>query len=587
MPPTGTQTLVRTVFDQWRSENLSNAPADDAWEIFSSWLLLKDNDLTLDIIQAGVVDGQNDGGIDALYTLLEGSVVERDTAIVENPDIAREYAEGLELELHIIQAKNRESFTQAEVTKLHSVLPAALDLGQDIGDLKDELREEVREQIEVFRSTLKHLLVRRPRVSINISIVSRGTTSTIDQNVHSRAKRLQGDVKDLLPSADVQVNFVGADELWQIYDSRPPETIKLECDEILTSGESYVALAPLDNYINLICEPDYSIRRHLFDANVRDYEGQVAVNKEILATLEDPQSPEFWWLNNGVTILCDDATGAGKQFSLRNIQIVNGLQTSHTVAQWFKKHKEAGTLDRLDKAAKRKILVRIIVADNNSVRDSIIRATNRQTPVPEASLRATDRIQRQIEKFFESKGLFYDRRKGYYKNIGKDPGRIVSISYLGQAMYALAYGRPEVARGKPNSLLAEDARYKQSFDPGADLEVFYWAASVLRAVDSHLRSATSQVRYPERRYLSPFIAYATAVMALQKIPHHWTDLLALAREQKKFSDTELESAASSVKKCLDEYTRKYETTPSNATKRKPFTDYLANKLLSQKDQLML
>ena len=169
-------------------------------------------------------------------------------------------------------------------------------------------------------------------------MVSRGISESIADNVSTRAERLQEDLANLLPNAAVSVNFAGANELWKIYDSRSPETLELHCDEILTSGESYVALAPLSNYVSLICESDFSVRRHLFDANVRDYQRQVAVNKEIATTLNDPASPEFWWMNNGVTILCDDAHSVGKRIALRNIQIVNGLQTSHTIADWFKEN---------------------------------------------------------------------------------------------------------------------------------------------------------------------------------------------------------------------------------------------------------
>ena len=52
-------------------------------------------------------------------------------------------------------------------------------------------------------------------------------------------------------------------------------------------------------------------------------------------------------------------------------------------------------------------------------RDQVIRATNRQTAVSDASLRATDDVQRQIENYFLTKGWYYDRRKNFYKNEGK------------------------------------------------------------------------------------------------------------------------------------------------------------------------
>ncbi|MGV7710887.1 AIPR family protein, partial [Mycobacterium kansasii] len=88
-----------------------------------------------------------------------------------------------------------------------------------------------------------------------------------------------------------------------------------------------------------------------------------------------------------------------------DVQVVNGLQTSHTVFEVLQGAAEDHP------ALDRSVLVRILVTDDASTRDRVIRATNRQTSVPAASLRATDEIQRDIEAFFHPHGWFYDRRK--------------------------------------------------------------------------------------------------------------------------------------------------------------------------------
>src|SRR5262245_48700743 len=36
--------------------------------------------------------------------------------------------------------------------------------------------------------------------------------------------------------------------------------------------------------------------------------------------------------------------------------------------------------------------------------------------------------------FFETKALFYDRRKNYHKNLGRPKDRVISIPYLAQAV---------------------------------------------------------------------------------------------------------------------------------------------------------
>lgn len=577
----GAQTLVETVFADWKRDNVGHMSEDDAWEVFVSWLLLRDMDVTLDDLHGGVVDGPNDGGIDALYTLIQGSVIPPDHKAVEDPAAAREMSEGLELTLYAIQAKNNDRFPQSVVTSIQSVLPRALDLSLDLNELAAELNPAALEQLDIFRSAYRNLLSRRPKVSVHVVFASRGDSTRIAGNVTSRIGSLQADLDRLLPSAEVQVRCVGAEELWAFYDRRPNTTLTLECEEVMTSGESYVALTKLSSFMKTISDDNWALQRHLFDANVRDFQGDVAVNKEMLTSLElGPGGPDFWWLNNGVTLLCDEAHSVGKRFALTNIQIVNGLQTSHNLARWFNDKRNAGRVEEL-LSDDRRILVRVIVTDDTAVRDRIIRATNRQTPVADASLRATDEVQRRIETFFATSDLFYDRRKGYYRNLGKDPGRIVSIPYLGQAVYAIAYGRPEVARGKPNSLLAEETRYKQAFDPSADLSVFLWCARLLRRVDAMLQASTGAMKYAERRHLSYFVAFALVVRLVGRAPGHWSDIVGFARADHQFSEDELSNAYLLAKEALSEFTTTHATTASDATKRQPFTQYLAQVALAR------
>jgi hypothetical protein len=74
----------------------------------------------------------------------------------------------------------------------------------------------------------------------------------------------------------------------------------------------------------------------------------------------------------------------------------------------------------------RALLVKVVVSNDNEIRDQIIRATNNQSIVEVASLHATDKIQRDIEEVLERSGWFYERRKNYYRNIGKPEARFVT-----------------------------------------------------------------------------------------------------------------------------------------------------------------
>ena len=265
------------------------------------------------------------------------------------------------------------------------------------------------------------MAVRHPTVHIEFSYVTRGDKETINAKVQQKAKDLENQFAKTVTGASGIVAFGGADELWASASAVPNYTLQLTYQENATSGSSHVALVSLRDYFTFLSDGHGNLIRHIFDWNVRDYQGNIEVNKEIKASLDDTQAPDFWWLNNGVTIICSKASIQGKTYTLDDVQIVNGLQTSYTTYQTL------SAVEKDDLVFDRTLLVRILQTKDSATRDRVIRATNRQTSVPEASLRATDDTQRRIEAYFASNGLYYDRRKNFYRNSGKPADRIIGI----------------------------------------------------------------------------------------------------------------------------------------------------------------
>jgi len=191
---------------------------------------------------------------------------------------------------------------------------------------------------------------------------------------------------------------------------------------------------------------------------------------------------EFWWLNNGVTILGTDATTpGGKELIVHNPQIVNGLQTSSEIHRFFTNNPERIAIEE------RSVLLRVIVPEDEETRDKIIRATNSQTPIPKSSLRATDNIHRNIEEYFKSRGLFYDRRKNFYKNEGRKPKEIISIPFLSQCLMSVLLQRPDTARARPSTLLENDDSYEKLFHENTTLNTYFAVSSWGRAVELRLK----------------------------------------------------------------------------------------------------
>ena len=74
---------------------------------------------------------------------------------------------------------------------------------------------------------------------------------------------------------------------------------------------------------------------------------------------------------------------------------------------------------------------------DDRTRNEIIKATNSQSAIKAASLRAFDEIHYRIEEYLGVNDLFYDRRKNFYKNKKKPKDKIASISYVAQAVAAI------------------------------------------------------------------------------------------------------------------------------------------------------
>lgn len=281
-------------------------------------------------------------------------------------------------------------------------------------------------------------------------------------------------------------------------------------------------LARLPDYFSFVSDESGQLRRYLFESNVRDYLGEGQVNQDIRRSLERKSSPDaedFWWLNNGVTILATHATVVGKDLSLENVQIVNGLQTTETVYHYFS--------DGGDRQDDRAILVKIILTSDEQARARIVKATNYQSSVDLASMRGLDKIQHDIEHFLADHGWFYDRRKNFYKNQGRPAERIVSISYLAAAVRAIALGDPvRSGRQRSRSLRDEDV-YAQVFNPSWDLNVFLASLEISHKIETILQARRTVFETPPIA-LVHYVGYVYACSKLKKSKYRPAEIAQLA-----------------------------------------------------------
>lgn len=186
---------------------------------------------------------------------------------------------------------------------------------------------------------------------------------------------------------------------------------------------------------------------------------------------------------------------------IENPQIVNGLQASTEISFYSQK---SNLIDE-----KRHVLVRVVTSPNDASRNRIIKATNSQTDMPYASLRATDKIHNDIEDHFISHGFYYDRKKNFYKNEGKPAKKIISISSLAQAVISTVLQRPNDARARPTTLLKTTENYKAIFSEDYPLDMYLNSFLLKNKIDFYLQT------FPNKKDRTNCRFYALMLLAMR------------------------------------------------------------------------
>ena len=159
------------------------------------------------------------------------------------------------------------------------------------------------------------------------------------------------------------------------------------------------------------------LRNHgerLLERNIRRYLGLQGnrVNEGIRNTLTGSTPENFYFFNNGLTLVCNDFSynalqNSDYQVKVENLQIVNGGQTCMTI------FKTLGAMDssRIPKDAS--VLVRLykLPKDNQDIIFQITYATNSQNPVDLKDLKANNQKQRLLEESITALGYGYRRKR--------------------------------------------------------------------------------------------------------------------------------------------------------------------------------
>lgn len=251
---------------------------------------------------------------------------------------------------------------------------------------------------------------------------------------------------------------------------------------------------------------------NLLQKNVRRYLGLKSknnVNVAIKETLKSEKRENFYFYNNGITMVCSKFTYSALQrmdwiVNVEDLQIINGGQTCKTIQNTLN---EYPTLDYTNVF----VLIRLYELSGESAQDlvaDVTLATNSQNPVDLRDLRANDSIQRALEEDIKTLGFTYKRMRDAVSS-----GDFIPSSVAAEAIYSIWKEKPHVTKFSRNNLFGK--YYEQIFKDinAAQLVI---AVFIFRFCDNLRRRESLIEKYAHIPYSNLFLSMIIGKLLLKQ-----------------------------------------------------------------------
>lgn len=504
-------------------KNDFNIDEDEAksFESFVNYVVLSkydsetfDDTDTFDIVD---VDSNGTYGIDSFALFINDKIVRNANEIEWFRKTNR-----MDVRFVFIQTKRSTSVDIGDFLKFTSAVSNFLQDGEGI-KIEDDLKNSKNMLDELFKPENMRLFANNKPVC-DLYYATSGVKSDDEKFLGALNQQKKAINRDNPEIGEVNIVQIGADYLITSYNEiENNHTVEIEFQNNIDCGndiedieQAFIGYLPVDEFIKLITDGDKRLRKNLFYENVRDFQGiDNTVNAEMSKTLcDDSKIDKFLILNNGVTIVAKDFSNIkSKLYAISNYYIVNGCQTSNVIFHNLSKIKDRTLLN---------IPVKIIHTRNNDVINSIIRSTNRQTPVPEEAFVSLETFHKMLQDFYKyyssqrANKLYYERRSKEFTGFGSErieKNRVVNLHSQIRSFVSIILGEPQLAlSNNPTSILKE---HKEKIFISDHKHIAYYFPSLL-LYNFHLLTRKKK-KYKDVNYAKYWICWIVRVLSMDSI----------------------------------------------------------------------
>ncbi|MEM6255545.1 MAG: AIPR family protein [Cyanobacteria bacterium P01_D01_bin.156] len=468
---------------------LQMLPENTRFEHFANYSIIsKLNRSTFDIQDVHTGAG-GDCAMDGICLIANGNII---TDIDELQEIVKGPGY-LDADIIFIQSKTTSSFNGS-------------DIGSFIHGVKDFLSDEPRlvqnekvQQAKVLWDSIismsADMVNRRPHCRLFYVCTGKWVG---DKNLQAIIDSGTQEIDALGLFDFVKITPNGSSEIQRLYRetrNKLSSTVffqsRITMPDIEGVQEAYLGLMPFNEFIKLIQDENQTIH-NIFEDNVRDFQGNNAVNEKIKETLESKKFHLFCLLNNGVTVVASSLTPTGNRLTLRDYQIVNGCQTSNVL------HK----CQNIDGIADVNIPVKIIVTDSDDIKTEITLATNSQTEVKTEQLEALSAFQKKLELYYNAESeivrLYYERRSQQYNSLDIKRTQIITIPMQIKAFASVFLTSPHLVSGYYGTIVQ---RFKdQIFADDHKLLPYFVSSLCYFRIEQFFRGGDLSTDYKKTRF---------------------------------------------------------------------------------------
>jgi hypothetical protein len=435
-----------------------------------------------------------------------------------------------EATVYITQVKNEDSFSSNRIIHIRNGLQWLFE--KSSVDINSLTNIKFRDKIKAFRETQSNL--GPSNINIKVAYITNGLTSELSDECRQEIKTIT-DSYDNDTYAYFTFDVIGSSELVDIINSQERKNKKINCDIKIIYDTNNPSLIKYHSQglKGIICSAtakeiatvvDNDKNGFVFDLNIRKYLGKLGgVNKDILNTCTNSNlSNLFWFLNNGVTIVCDKVDpiqdADDPKVKIENMQIVNGCQTATSLASALRDgHLQPDT----------KLLLRIYETKDLELVDKIVLTTNNQNKITGRNLRANDKIQLDLEKGFAFYGYSLERKPRQYENTTITKDKIIPNEELAASFLGVVLIKPSDARSRKYKVW--DEYYSRIFSGTETVERYLLSVLIFRKVSAYLQSSFVLSEDDTLRYLAKNASFHISRIAafLWKNGDNWSNVLTL------------------------------------------------------------